>query len=111
MHNRRSRLDTSAAQLFAALGDEQRLSLISSLCQAGPQSITRLAHGSSITRQGLTKHLRVMERAGIVRGSRHGREMVWEVDRKCVDRAQEYLEQISSQWDAALTRLKKFVES
>src|ERR1700722_15817229 len=52
-----------AAPLFAALGDETRLRLVARLCDGGPMSITRLAEGSDVTRQGVTKHLRVMERA------------------------------------------------
>ena len=73
-------------------------------------SITKLAAGSNITRQGITKHLRVMEKAGLVSSRRHGRERLWQVDQHRVQEAQQYLEQISSQWDRALERLKAFVE-
>jgi DNA-binding transcriptional ArsR family regulator len=101
---------TNSAQLFAALGDETRLDLISRLCTRGPLSITDLAAGSRVTRQGITKHLRVMERSGLAHATRRGRESVWEVDRRRVQEAQRYLEQISTQWDKALARLKAFVE-
>jgi DNA-binding transcriptional ArsR family regulator len=100
----------SAAPLFAALGDEQRLRLVLRLCVNGPMSITRLAAGSNVTRQGITKHLRVMEEAGLVRSRRHGRERLWQLDQHRVQEAQHYLEQISSQWDSALERLRAFVE-
>lgn len=99
-----------AAPLFAALGDENRLRLVSRLCTGGPMSITRLAGGSNVTRQGITKHLRVMEEAGLVSSRRHGRERLWQVDPRRVQEAQRYLEQISSQWDRALERLRAFVE-
>ena len=62
-----------SAHLFAALGDETRLRLVSRLCDGGPMSITRLTEGSKITRQAITKHLRVMEESGLVRSKRHGR--------------------------------------
>src|SRR5215467_1378155 len=89
----------SSAQLFAALGDETRLGLIARLCARGPLSITELAAGSPVTRQGITKHLRVMERSGLAHSTRRGRESVWEVDRWRVEEAHRYLEQISTQWD------------
>jgi predicted MarR family transcription regulator len=73
-------------------------------------SIAGLAEGSQVTRQGITKHLRVMEKAGLVHGTRAGRESVWQVNQRNVEQAQRYLEQISTQWDQALARLKAFVE-
>ena len=101
---------TSSAQLFAALGDETRLGLIARLCAKGPLSITELTASSGVTRQGITKHLRVMERSGLARCTRKGRESVWEVDQRRVREAQRYLEQISKQWDKAFARLQAFVE-
>jgi DNA-binding transcriptional ArsR family regulator len=73
-------------------------------------SISKLAAGSNVTRQGVTKHLRVMERAGLVSSSRRGRFRFWQVDQHRVQEAQQYLEQISVQWDRAIERLKTFVE-
>src|ERR1700720_2393511 len=68
------------APLFAALGDATRLRLVSRLCRDGPQSITKLTASSDVTRQAISKHLRVMAAAGLVRGTRHGRERVWELE-------------------------------
>ncbi|MGH9776710.1 MAG: ArsR/SmtB family transcription factor, partial [Candidatus Acidiferrales bacterium] len=62
------------APVFAALGDETRLSLVAKLCGGRPQSISQLAEGSNLTRQAITKHLRVLESAGVVRSVRSGRE-------------------------------------
>ncbi len=99
-----------SASVFAALGDETRLRLVSRLCDSGPLSITNLATGSSITRQAITKHLRVLAAAGLVQNARHGRESVWRLNRQRLTEAQHNLNQISKQWDDALTRLQKFVE-
>ncbi len=99
-----------SAPVFAALGDENRLRLVSRLCAAGPMSITRLTAGSNVTRQAITKHLHVMEEAGLVRGARHGRESVWQLDRRRLQDARHHLDLISKQWDDALARLRKFVE-
>ncbi len=96
--------------MFFALGDEGRLRLVSRLSSAGPMSITNLTEGANVTRQAVTKHLRVMERAGLAHSVRRGRESVWQLDRRRLEEAQHHLEQISKQWDAALARLKTFVE-
>jgi DNA-binding transcriptional ArsR family regulator len=98
------------ASVFAALGDETRLRLVSQLCDHGPMSITRLAAGFSITRQAITKHLRVMQKSGLVRSTRHGRERIWQLDQHRLEDARRYFDLISKQWDAALGRLRKFVE-
>ncbi len=69
-----------------------------------------LASGSKVTRQAITKHLRVMEQAGLVRSTRHGRESVWQLKQRGLKDAHHYLNLISKQWDDALGRLRKFVE-
>ena len=99
-----------AGPVFAALGDERRLSLVSRLSAGGPQSITRLTEGSDVTRQAITKHLTVLAGAGLVRGVRQGRERIWEIDTTRLDDARRWLEEISRRWDERLDRLKKFVE-
>jgi len=104
-----SALPRSAA-VFAALGDRTRLRIVARLCRDGPMSITRLAAGFAITRQAITKHLRVMKSAGLVRGSRHGRESAWRLEQKRLADARQYLQVISLQWDARLARLKNLVE-
>jgi DNA-binding transcriptional ArsR family regulator len=100
----------ASAPLFAALGDETRLRLVSRLCDSGPTSIAKLTSGSNVTRQAIAKHLRVLEDAGLVRGSRDGRESVWELEPEALDDARKCLDAISDQWDQALGRLKAFVE-
>jgi DNA-binding transcriptional ArsR family regulator len=104
------RSSKSRANLFAALGDETRLRLISRLCDGGPASIAKLTAGSKITRQAITKHLRAMDKAGLVHSTRNGRESVWQLDQRRLEQARLYLDQISEQWDSALRRLRKFVE-
>jgi len=73
-------------------------------------SIARLTVGSKITRQAISKHLRVMEEAGLVRCTRHGRESLWQLDQRRLEDARHFLELISTQWDEALDRLRGFVE-
>ncbi|MGP0072968.1 MAG: ArsR/SmtB family transcription factor [Bryobacteraceae bacterium] len=99
----------SSAHLFAALGEETRLQIVSRLCD-GPMSITKLTTGSRITRQAITKHLRVLEEAHLVHSTRRGRERILQLDRRRLEDARRYLDIISRQWDQALNRLREFVE-
>jgi DNA-binding transcriptional ArsR family regulator len=99
-----------AAPLFAALGDETRLRLLIRLSSGGPGSITHLSAKSAVSRQAITKHLRVLADAGLVRGTQRGRERVWDLEPQRLAAAHDYLDRISRQWDEALDRLKKFVE-
>jgi DNA-binding transcriptional ArsR family regulator len=103
------------AMIFAALGDETRLALIARLSNGRPASISELTDaqptgGSKLTRQAITKHLRVLERARIVHGVRAGRESLFELDPKPMEELRQYLDMVSEQWDQALRRLKSFVE-
>jgi DNA-binding transcriptional ArsR family regulator len=110
-----SRSGTSArpkeyALLFAALGHQTRLSLVAKLSKGRPQSISQLAEGSGLTRQAVTKHLRVLESVGVVRSAYTGRENRFELDPRPFRDLRQYLKFVSDQWDQALSRLKSFVE-
>jgi DNA-binding transcriptional ArsR family regulator len=98
------------APVFAALGDRTRLSLVAKLCGEPPRSISRLTEGSKLTRQAVTKHLRVLEKAGLVHSVRAGRESLFRFDPKPMEEIRQYLDFVSAQWDEALSRLKSFVE-
>ena len=98
------------APIFAALGDETRLLLVAKLCGGQSRSIAQLTEGSKLTRQAITKHLRVLESAGIVHGMRRGRESLFALDPEPIEELKVYLDQVAEQWDQALARLKAFVE-
>jgi len=101
---------TGAASVFGALGDETRLRLVARLSSDGPMSIAQLTASFAMTRQAITKHLRVMENAGVVRSTPQGRESVWQIEQQRLADARRHLQVISSQWDETLDRLKRFVE-
>jgi DNA-binding transcriptional ArsR family regulator len=109
-HSAGSADPATAAPLFAALGDATRLALLDRLGASGPQSITRLTAGSAVTRQAITKHLQILAEAGLVHDMRRGRERIWTLDAGGLEEARRSLDQIAQQWDAALGRLKSFVE-
>ena len=101
---------SNAAPVFAALGDETRLHLVARLGREGPLSIAKLTERTTITRQAVAKHLRVLEGAGVVASSRDGRESVWTLETKRLEDARAHLDVISRQWDDTLERLRLFVE-
>jgi len=109
---RPSRLDalTTRASVFAALGDETRLAVLAKLCNGQPQSISRLTAGTNLSRQAVTKHLRVLANAGVVRSVHSGRESLFELEPRPIEEVRNYLDQVSRQWDDALARLKSHVE-
>ncbi|UGQ48599.1 ArsR/SmtB family transcription factor [Massilia endophytica] len=99
------------AHVFAALGDPTRLKLVTLLCAGGAFSIAQLTASTEISRQGVTKHLQVLAEAGVVRDLRQGRERLWQLEPSAIEEARRSLEAIGRQWDAALGRLKAFVEA
>lgn len=111
---RSSRAEATAlalsAPVFAALGDQTRLRLVARLGREGPLSIARLTDGADVTRQAVSKHLRVLADAGLARGVRQGREQVWQLEPAPLDEARRSLERIAQRWDEALLRLRAMVE-
>ena len=99
-----------AALLFAALGDPTRLTLLRQLSDGGPASISTLADTQAMTRQGVTKHLHVLADAGVIDGSRRGREQVWTLNPRRLAEGRQHLDVIAAGWDEALARFKKLVE-
>ena len=102
-------LPASAAPIFAALSDVTRLHLLSGMQDGTPRSIAQLAEVLPLTRQGVSKHLRVLERAGMVRKERVGRESRFVIDPAGLAEAKTYLEQASRQWDESTARLKALI--
>lgn len=98
------------APVFAALGDQTRLSLLAKLYRGQPSSISQLTEGFRLSRQAITKHLRILERAGIVHSVRTGRKNLFEFDPRPIEEMKHYLDLVSQQWDQALARLRSLVE-
>jgi len=101
-----------AAPVFGALGDPTRLALVERLSAGGPASVSALARGFPLmTRQGVSKHIKVLAAAGIVDGRRSGRERLWVVNPSRLADGRQCLELIAEGWNAALARLRQHVEN
>lgn len=102
---------SSPDTIFAALGDPTRMALVTRLGDGQARSIAQLTRAHSLTRQGITKHLRVLEDAGLVRSRKVGRENVFEFEPAPMQQARSYIEEVCAKWDDALERLRKMVDT
>ena len=96
--------------VFAALGDPTRLRILASIGAGNGRSISELAAGAPISRQAVTKHLRVMEGAGLLTSERSGRQVRWRGNPAVLGAARGYLDRVAEGWEDALGRLKAHVE-
>lgn len=103
-------ISAEAAPMFAALGDKMRLSLLSRLQDGQPRSVIHLTDGTGLTRQGVRKHLSVLEEVGLVTQKKVGRESRFVYQPCGIEEAKKHLERASAQWDRAMNRLKVLVE-
>ena len=111
MSNVNSQAAERLTPVFAALGDTTRLQLVHRLATGEARSIAQLANGLGLTHQGITKHLKVLETAGLVKGDKVGRERRFTCNPDTLQDAQSYLSEVAAQWDDALQRLQTLVES
>jgi DNA-binding transcriptional ArsR family regulator len=98
------------APLFDALGDPNRLRIVTRLCDGGPCSTSQVTQVIAVSRQAATKHLLLLEAVGLVSSQRHGRERIWRIEPEPLADASQYLTALSQRWDRAIERLRSFVE-
>jgi len=110
LHPPRELTATTVAPVFAALGDGTRLALLARLSNGQSQSITQLTRGTGLSRQGVRKHLAILEQARLVTSERVGRESRFALQSGTLNDASRYLDRASEQWDEAIGRLKGHVE-
>jgi DNA-binding transcriptional ArsR family regulator len=99
-----------ADRLWAALGEPMRIRLLDLLLERGEATASTLAAALPITRQGVSKHLAILERAGLVTPRRSGREVRYAVREESLDQARGALAQTAARWDARLAAIKKLAE-
>jgi DNA-binding transcriptional ArsR family regulator len=103
--------ERTVADVFFALGDGTRLSLLSRLGSGGALSATALSDGAEVSRQAIVKHLQVLEGAGLVSSEKRGREVLYALEARRLEEARAFLEGISASWDRAIERLRRLVEA
>jgi DNA-binding transcriptional ArsR family regulator len=102
--------ERAVAGVFSALSDGTRLAMLTRLRACGALSATALSSGARISRQAITKHLKVLESAGLVRHERRGREVLYGLETRRLAEARAFLDGVSAGWDRAIERLRRMVE-
>jgi DNA-binding transcriptional ArsR family regulator len=102
--------EPAVADVFFALGDATRLSVMRKLGAGVPLSATALSGGARVTRQAIAKHLQVLEDARLVTHEKRGREVLYALDTRRLEEARAFLETVSAGWDRAIERLRRMVE-
>ncbi|MEV8035208.1 ArsR/SmtB family transcription factor [Streptomyces sp. NPDC002742] len=97
-------------ELWSAIGDPIRRRLLDLLLTEGVGTPTSLSDHLPISRQAVTKHLVVLDRAGLVHATPMGRERRYEVDEAQLTRAVRQLNEVGRNWDARLNRIKRIAE-
>ena len=108
MTTRRSEEDF---ELWAAIGEPSRRMVLDVLLAHGQATATFLAGELPVTRQAVAKHLAVLERAGLVEGRRHGREMRYTIRPERLDEAAQIMTRLAARWDARLLAIKRLAEA
>src|SRR3954453_15970763 len=89
---------TRANAVFAALADPTRRSLLANLAESSPRTATQLAKEYPITRQGVLKHLGILEDAGLVAVQKSGREKLYTFSHEPLTELEQWIQQISAKW-------------
>jgi ArsR family transcriptional regulator, cadmium/lead-responsive transcriptional repressor len=97
-------------ELWAAVADPTRRRMLDVLLARGEATATALAAELPVTRQGIAKHLAVLDRAGIVEARRQGREVLYAVRPNELDAATRWMAQVAAEWDARLNTIKRLAE-
>lgn len=100
------------APIFAALADPMRRTLLFNLAENSPKTATQLAREySDISRQGILKHLNILEEAGLVAVHQQGREKRYTLTPEPLSEIEQWVKEIEAKWDERLLRLKTFLEN
>lgn len=98
------------ATTFAALGDQRRLAIVARLQEADALSVSSLCEGMEVSRQAVSKHLKMLADAQLVSVVKSGRETRYSLELKRLEEANAFLVLVGTKWDRALKRLKSHVE-
>jgi DNA-binding transcriptional ArsR family regulator len=102
---------TELDDLLSAVADPTRRRMLDVLLDRGEASATVLAGELPVTRQAVTKQLAVLDRAGLVEGTRRGREVRYAIRPQRLSAATRSLAQVAAEWDARLSAIKRIAES
>ncbi len=100
----------SLGRTFAALADPTRRRILADLAR-GERNVTELARPHDMSLPAVSKHLRVLEDAGLLRRRRYGRVHELQLNAKPLRRAAQWVEKYRKFWEGSLDRLAEFLET
>ena len=103
-------MQAGADTVMAALADPPRWRVLSLLAARGEATATTLAGELPVSRVAVVKHLAILDRAGLVEGGRHGREVRYRVRPERLEQTARWMAGLASQWDRRLDALKRLAE-
>jgi DNA-binding transcriptional ArsR family regulator len=96
-------------QVYRAVSDPTRRAMLDYL-RTGPQTVNALAERFPVSRPAVSKHLRILRQARLVRQKKHGRERIHELNAEPLRELDRWLADYRRFWKLNLSSLKKFVE-
>ena len=103
--------DDPTGRVFDALADPNRRYVVEALAQRPTATATELAAELPVTRQAVSKHLAALGEAGLVEGTREGRETRYRLTPGPLGDAMDWMADVGAEWDARLARLRKHLLS
>jgi len=101
----------TVGSVLAALADPTRRQLLDLLATRGEATATTLAQRLPVSRQAVVKHLAVLDAAGLVSGSRVGREVLYAVRPAALDATARWMATLATEWDRRLANIKRVAEA
>ena len=97
--------------VLAALADPTRRQVLDLIAARQSATATILAAELPVSRQAVVKHLAILEKAGLVTGSKEGREVRYTVRSDRLDDASRWMADLAAEWDNRLARIKQLAEA
>ena len=98
-------------ELWSAIGDPSRRQVLDLLVSNGAVSASWLAGRVPFSRQAVSKHLVVLERAGLISRRKQGKEVLYQVEADRLDQATRAMAEVAAQWDRRLAAIKRLAET
>ena len=103
--------DKALSGLLKAVSDTTRRSLLTELCQQGPSRVTDLAKSYDMSLNAVSKHIKVLENAGLVSRTTIGRTHLIEASLTKTDEIEHWFTQLKSIWEMRLNKLEEIIQT
>ena len=103
-------IPTQLDDIFAALADSTRRGMLERLSR-GPASISTLAQGYKMSQPAISKHMRVLEKANLIRREKRGREFHISVNTQTVEQARDWIAYYTRFWKQQFDAVEQYLDA